>query len=358
MTALAQFRIGTKQIGDKQPCFVIAEAGINHNGSLRAAKKMVDVARKCCADAIKFQTFRAEAFISDRSVKYDYISRGRRKRESMFDMFKRCEFSEMEWREIKKYCNRRGILFLSTPSDESDLDYLLKLGIRAIKVGSDDLVNVPLLEYYAKARLPLILSTGMANLHEVRDAVRTVYAQHKKLALLHCVSAYPTGYHELNLRRMLSLRKHFPDVVIGFSDHSEGLEAAIAAVTLGAKIYERHFTLNHNCPGPDHRFSADPSELLAIVRAIRNTEQALGSGNIQPSPSERFSRKMFRRSLVAARNLSRGKILRAEMINIKRPGTGIMPKYFKKVLGMRVVRKIPKNTPLKFTYLERPKAQK
>jgi sialic acid synthase SpsE len=348
-----RIKIGNNRVSPHDPCLVIAEAGINHNGSLRLAKKMIETAKVCGADAIKFQTFSAERFISNRRVRYAYISRGRRVSEPMFDMFKRCEFAENQWRSLKEHCDRTKIIFMSTPSDEPDLDLLLRIGVPAIKVGSDDLINIPLLEYYAGKKLPMLLSTGMANAREIEDAVRMVRRRHVPLILLHCVSAYPANACELNLNKLKTFQRVYPDVPVGFSDHSEGLEAAMIAVSLGAKVYERHFTLSHSLPGPDHRFSADPRMLRATVTAIRHVESALGNGELGPVRCELRGRRLFRRSIVTVCGIPKGQILKAAMLDIKRPGTGIPPKYLRRVVGCVAKRSIPANVPLTFSDLVR-----
>lgn len=351
MTAL-KIKIGNKWVGGFAPCFIIAEAGINHNGDLALAKKMVDAALACGVDAVKFQTFTAADFIQDETIVYEYQSQGKKVKESMLKMFQRCEFTEAKWREIAAHCQKRGILFFSTPQDESNLELLLKIGVPAIKVGSDDMVNLPLLSAYSKKNLPMIISTGMAYLSEVEEAVATILENNRELVILHCVSSYPTPPNELNLRKMETLRKNFPQCVVGFSDHSLGTTAAIAAAALGAKVFEKHFTLDRNLPGPDHWFSSDPQELKELVAGIRASEEALGDPEIKPTVREVAMRKESHRSVVAARDIEKGEVLQRGDLILKRPGTGLPPKFLDQCIGKTAKVKIPKNGLLKPDFLK------
>lgn len=337
------FRIGRSKVGEGCPCFIIAEAGINHNGSLDTAKKMIRAAKACGADAVKFQTFKAEEFISDPKEMYSYKTCGKIIRESMYDMFKRYEFSPKVYKVISDYCKKTGITFFSTPQNISDLKILLDIGIPAIKVGSDDLVNLPLIEYYARQGLPVIISTGMAYLKEVEDAVRIVRRHNARLAILHCVSSYPAGFEEMNLARIAVLKSKFPDAIIGFSDHSMGVQASTAAAALGAKIIEKHFTLNKNMKGPDHSFSMDPQELSDLVKAVRNIEKALGTPEISPSKKEQKMRIACYRSLVAARDIRAGERLKASDLFAKRPGTGMLARDINLLINRKTKRAVKKD---------------
>lgn len=324
-----------KLIGKGEPCFIIAEAGINHNGEINTAKKMIDAAKECGASAVKFQTFTAKELVADEKLTYAYQSQGREVAESMAKIFERCEFSKEQWQEIADYCIQKNIIFFSTPQNVSNLNLLLEIGVPAIKVGSDDLVNLPLLDEYSKKGLPMIISAGMAYLKEVEDAVKTIKKNNQELIILHCVSSYPAESQDLNLRKILTLKKAFSDCVIGFSDHSEGATAAVVSVALGALVFEKHFTLNKNMPGPDQRFSADPDELKEIIKAIRTTEKALGSPVVQPTEREMEMRTLCHRSIVADRNIKKGEELTKGNTAAKRPGTGILAKFENQVLGKR-----------------------
>jgi len=335
--------IAGRKIGDKYSVFIIAEAGINHNGNVDIAKKMIDTAKNSGVDAIKFQTFKAEDFVSDEKQKYTYESRGKKVTESMLKMFERYEFNEQEWREIANYCKIKEIIFFSTPQNMPDLELLIKIGIPAIKVGSDDLVNLPLLENYSKKNLPMIISTGMAYESEIDEAIKTVEKNNKNIAILHCISTYPAEIKELNLAKITTLKQKYPNYIIGFSDHSQGILAAEISTALGAKIFEKHFTLDNNMEGPDHRFSANPIELKTIVEKIREVEKILGKSELGPTSEEIKMRKICHRSIVASKNITKNEILTQHNISLKRPGTGLPPKYFKEVLGKKAKKDIRKN---------------
>jgi N,N'-diacetyllegionaminate synthase len=323
-----------KFISEDAPCFIIAEAGINHNGNVALAKKMVDMAKEAGADAIKFQTFKASEFISDPHVKYTYYSQGKKIVESMLDMFTRYEFSRARWKEIINYCKTSEILFFTTPQNPSDLDFVLHLtNLPLIKVGSDDLTNIQLLERYASKNIPIIISAGMAYASEIEDAINAIrHAGNEEIVVLHCVSSYPADPSELNLRKMDAIKRCF-GVLVGFSDHSIGTSAAAAAVAMGANVIEKHLTLDKNSPGPDHWFSADPSEFSEMVKAVRFVERALGSSVLTPTEEEANMRTTCRRSIVAKRPLKKGSRIKRTDIAYKRPGTGIAPKFTDYIAG-------------------------
>jgi len=308
---------------------------------------MIDEAKKAGADAIKFQTFKASDFVSNKNEKYSYISKGKKVTESMLKMFERHEFNEKQWKEIANYCKSKKIIFFSTPQNITDLNLLLKIGIPAIKVGSDDLVNLPLLEEYSKKKLPMIISTGMGKELEIDEAVKTIEKNNKNLAILHCVSSYPTDLDDLNLNKIITLKKKYPKHIIGFSDHSQGIFAAEISVALGAKIFEKHFTLDKNMDGTDHRFSASPAEFKEIVQKIRNVEKALGKPDLKPTKKEEKMRKICHRSIVASKEILKNEKLTKQNITVKRPGTGLPPKYYKKILGKKAKKDIKKNDLIK-----------
>jgi len=338
-----------RYIGDDEPCFIVAEVGINHNGDVNSAKIMIDVAKKCGVDAVKFQTFKAEEFVSNPDETYTYKSQGREVTESMLEMFKRYEFSEREWKDIFSYCKNINIICFSTPQNPSDLDFLLKIDdLSIIKVGSDDLTNLELLKYYASKNKPMIISAGMAFISEIEDAVEIIREEgNNNLVVLHCISSYPTEAEEVNLRRMLTIRQAF-DVIVGFSDHTVGTIAATGAIALGAKVIEKHFTLDKNLPGPDHWFSSDPKELSLLVQVIRYTEKALGNYVIKPTSKEMKMRKIARRSIVAARDIKKGEIITPEALCVKRPGTGLPSKFINYILKKEAKINIKKNELITF----------
>ncbi len=350
---MKKVKIGKRWVGEEEPAYVVAEIGINHNGDVDLAKEMVEEARKCGLDAVKFQAFKAKEFVSDPSGTYTYGSRGRIVTESMFEMFRRYEFDEAEWKEVFGYCKNKNIEFFVTPQNPSDLDFILSIAdIPVIKVGSDDLTNLELLEYYAKKNKPLIISAGMAYISEIEDAVNTIRnTGNSDLIVLHCVSSYPADATEVNLKRMLTIKRAF-DVVVGFSDHTIGSTAALGAVVLGAKIIEKHFTMDKNLPGPDHWFSANPDEMRELVDGIRFIERALGSGVIEPTPKELEMRKIARRSIVAAKNIDKGDTITRNAVTFKRPGTGLTPKFINYIIGRKAKVDIKRNELITFDKIE------
>jgi len=326
-------RIGDRCIGPEQPVFVIAEAGVNHNGDVDLALKLVDAAAEAGADAVKFQTFKAERLVSPDAPKAAYQVETTGGGESQFDMLKRLELSEKAHWKILAHARQRGILMLSTPFDAESADFLDRLGLAAFKIGSGEITNLPLLAHIAAKGKPLILSTGMSWLAEVAEAVRTVRdAGARDLVLLHCLSNYPADPRDVNLRAMRTMADAF-GVPVGYSDHTVGNEVALAAVALGACVIEKHFTLDRSLPGPDHKASLEPAELTALVRGIRVVEQALGHGRKEPTAAEADTARVARKSLVMARDAQAGTVLTEDMVAIKRPGTGLPPATLKDVVG-------------------------
>lgn len=337
-----QFAVNaTRSIGGNAPVFIIAEAGINHNGNVEIAKKMIDTAAKCGADAIKFQTFKAEEFIADPKETYTYYSQGEKVTESMLEMFKRNEFSREDWKEIVEHCNKAGILFFTTPQNLSDLEFMQEITeLPLIKVGADDLTNLPLLKSYARKGIPMIISAGMAYLSEIEDAVAGIKGSgNPHLAVLYCVSSYPAAPEEVGMHKMKTIADAF-DVVTGFSDHTIGNEAAILATAFGAKIIEKHFTLDKSFAGPDHWFSSDPAELEQLIASIRKTELMMKGNIVAPSDNELMTRKACRRSIVASSLIREGEVITEEKITFKRPGTGLPPKMQEYVVGRRAKKDI------------------
>lgn len=314
-----------RAIGPGAPCFVIAEAGVNHNGDPRLAAELVAVAAAAGADAVKFQTFSADRLASASAAKAAYQQETTEASESQLEMLRRLELSPAAHRALVRQCRERGILFISTPFDELSADFLAELDVPLFKIPSGELTNLPYLAHVARLGRPMIVSTGMASLGEVETAVETL-EQHgdAPLALLHCVSNYPARPEDVNLRAMETMAAAF-GVPVGYSDHTLGNEVALAAVARGACIVEKHFTLDRALPGPDHRASSEPAELAALVSGIRRVEAALGDGRKRPASSEADTAAVARRSLVAARDLAAGSVLTEDTLTAKRPGTGLPP---------------------------------
>lgn len=319
--------------------FIIAEAGVNHNGSFSLAKKMIAAAKKAGADAVKFQTFKADNLATATAPKADY----QKKRDSgktQLDMLKKLELSDSEFMRLKAYCGKIGIMFLSTPFDMESAKFLDRIGMKAFKISSGDLTNIPLLSQVAKYKKPIILSTGMATMEEVKEAVEAVYsAGNRDLALLHCTSNYPTAQEDVNLLAMRTLKDRF-NIPVGYSDHTEGIDIPVAAVALGASIVEKHFTLDKKMSGPDNRISLEPKELKAMVASIRRIEKALGDGRKMPRSSEMKMRPVARKSIVSKVYISKGTRITSDMLTIKRPGTGLAPKYLNKIIGKKAKKDI------------------
>lgn len=341
---MQKIKVGERYIGDEEPVFIIAEAGVNHNGSLEMARQLVDVAAQAGADAVKFQIFKAEKVISPQAPKAVYQLQTTNTSESQLDMVKRLELSFDDFRELYACCQDRGILFMATPFDEDSADFLNELGMPVFKIGSGEITNWPFLEYAARKRKPIILSTGMSYLSEVDEAVRVIHdAGSDQLVLLHCVSNYPANPADANLRAMHTMATAF-GVPVGYSDHTLGIEVAIAAVALGACMIEKHFTLDRTLPGPDHQASLEPDELKTLVRGIRTVEVSLGHGRKEPAASEANTTAVARRSLVAAQDIPAGAVLTEDLIAIKRPGTGLSPAMRPYLIGRTARTTIPAGT--------------
>ena len=333
--------------------FIIAEIGINHNGDVNMAKKMIDEAKKCGVNAVKFQTFKAEEFITDKTLTYTYKSQGREITESQIDMFKRYEFNKDEWKSVFDYCDKVGILGFTTPQNKSDLDFILDItDLELLKVGSDDLTNLPLLEYYASKNIPMIISTGMSYEKEVAHAILTIKdAGCEDLTVLHCISSYPTEDKDVNMKKMLNIRDTF-DIRVGFSDHTIDHFSSVMAVSMGARVIEKHFTLDRDLPGPDHWFSSDPEEMKILVDNIRKAETILGSGELKPTEDELKMRKICRRSIVAGTDLIDGMSLTIDDLDFKRPGEGLPPSDVEKLVGKKVNKNIKRNQMIKLEDIE------
>jgi len=326
-------KIANRLIGEGEPCFIVAEAGVNHNGDVSLAKKLIDVAKEAGADAVKFQTFQAEGLVTKRAEKAPYQKETTGTRESQFEMLKSLELSQRDFRGLFVYSRKKGIIFLATPFDSESVDFLEGLGVPAFKVGSGEITNFPLLKHIARKRKPIILSTGMSTLGEIEEAVEAIIGEGvEEIILLHCVSSYPAKAEDMNLKAMETLRDKFK-LPVGLSDHSLGISIAIAAVALEACVIEKHFTLDKSLRGPDHQASLEPEELKQMVTAIRNVEKAMGNGVKRPAKDEEENKKVGRRSIVARVDIPRGIIISEDMLDIKRPGTGLEPKYLGEIIG-------------------------
>jgi N,N'-diacetyllegionaminate synthase len=315
--------------------FIIAEAGVNHNGSIEIAKKMIEVAKECGADAIKFQTFKAEKVISKYAPKAEYQKQTTGETDSQLEMVKKLELSFDDFVALKEYCDKLNIMFLSTPFDFESIDFLNDLGLEIFKIPSGEITNLPYLEKIGKLGKKVILSTGMADLGEIEDALDILTScgtKKEDITILHCNTEYPTPYEDVNLLAMLTIKEAFK-VKVGYSDHTLGIEIPIAAVALGASVIEKHFTLDKNMEGPDHKASLEPHELKAMIDAIRNIEKALGNGIKKPSKSELKNKDIARKSIVAKREIKKGEIFTEDNITVKRPGNGISPMRWYEVLG-------------------------
>jgi N,N'-diacetyllegionaminate synthase len=336
--------IGERRVGNGEPCFIIGEAGVNHNGSFELALELVDVAACAGCDAVKFQTFKPERVCSPHAPKADYQLQTTAAEESQLEMGKKLELPFEAFRELHRYCHEKGIIFLSTPFDYESVDFLDKLPVPAFKIPSGEITNLFLVEHIAGKGRPLIVSTGMAVLEEVSIAVETIRETgNQQMVLLQCVSNYPAQPSSVNLRAMRTLEDAF-GVAAGLSDHTVGTEIAFAAVALGACVIEKHFTLSQELPGPDHRASLEPAGLATLVQGIRNIESALGDGVKRPAAEELNTAAVARRSLVAAAFIPAGTALTVDLLDILRPGTGLPPSMRSKLVGRRALHDIGAGT--------------
>jgi N,N'-diacetyllegionaminate synthase len=337
--------IGQQVIGTGSQVFVVAEIGINHDGSVSQAQKLIDAAAASGADAVKFQSYRVDRLLIPSRDRYAQQGEGG---ESAYQMLRRCELSWEAQEKLKKHADERGILFLSTPFDEDSADFLDSLGVPVFKIASSDLTHVPLLRHVASKGKPILLSTGMSFLSEVADALHTLRsAGAREILLMHCISAYPVLPQHMNLRALQTLQSYF-ELSVGLSDHSEGILLSLVAVALGAVLLEKHFTLDKNASGPDHKASIDPHDLKQLVECLRNVEASLGDGRKRPSDIEEENRLFGRRSIVAAVDIRAQETIAPWMLAFKRPGSGLEPRYHEKVIGMTARRNIGKDTILQW----------
>lgn len=325
-----------------QHVLIIAEAGVNHNGSIEIAKKLVDKAVEAGVDIIKFQTFKAEKLVSKSAKQAEYQKKniGNHADDSQYNMLKKLELSEQDHQELMTYCKEKGIRFWSTAFDLDSIDFLHSLNLGLWKIPSGEITNYPYIKKIAQYHEPVILSTGMCEMSDITAAMNALQkngVQKNQITILHCNTEYPTPYEDVNLFAMQQIRKEF-DVAVGYSDHTKGIEVPIAAVALGASVIEKHFTLDRNMEGPDHKASLEPDELKAMVSAIRNIEKALGNGKKAVSESERKNIAIARKSIVAACPIKKGDVFTEQNLTVKRPGTGISPMRWEDVIGTTAIR--------------------
>jgi N-acetylneuraminate synthase len=329
-------RINNEIAGDDKPCYIIAEAGVNHNGDIDIAKQLIDATKTSGSNAIKFQTFNVDEGTPKNIPKVSYMKRGSSKDESMYELLKKYEFGLDEFIEIKKYCDKKKITFLSTPCDLKSLDILKFLDVDVYKIGSGDLTFIPLIREVAKTGKPVLISTGMPTLAEIEHAVTSVEkAGNNNIILLQCTTNYPLAYCDVNLNVIKTLQSAF-GYPVGFSDHTPGIEVSIAAVAMGARVIEKHITLDKTMKGPDHSSSLEPYEMKLLVNSIRNVESALGSTVKKPTKTEIEIAQIVRKSIVALKPIKRGEVLDSTNVGIMKPGLGLSPKYLNEVLGKKI----------------------
>jgi len=350
-TGTKSVRIGDKVVGGDAPCFIIAEAGVNHNGDINLAKKLVDAAKNAGADAVKFQTFKAEDIVTRTAEKAAYQKKTTGTKETQYEMLKKLELSEKDHIELKRYADKQGIIFLSTPYDTQSIDFLFNLGVPAFKVSSADITNKPLLAYIAGKKIPVILSTGMSTLGEVEFALKVLLPKNNKIILTHCTFNYPARMEDVNLKAMATMEQAF-HLPVGYSDHTPGIEVALAAVAMGAALLEKHFTTDRRLPGPDHSASLEPDELADLLVKVRHVEKAMGTPVKRPSGEEAANRNISRRSVVAAVDIPAGRKITAPMLSAKRPGSGISPMDMEQLIGRKVKVALKKDRLIKWTDLK------
>ena len=313
-----------------QKVFIIAEAGVNHNGSLELAKLMADKSVEAGVDCIKFQTFKSENLVNKEAKKAEYQINNTGSNDSQYSMLKKLELSYSDFSELKSYCDKKGIMFLSTPFDLESIDFLADLGMKIFKVPSGEITNLPYLRKINSYKKEVILSTGMANLEEIQDALNIL--KDCKVTLLHCTTEYPCPYDSVNMNAMLTIREKF-NLPVGYSDHTQGIEIPVMAVSMGAKVIEKHFTLDKTMEGPDHKASLEPDELKKMVSSIRNVEKAFGTGEKAPQEAEKKNIEIARKSIVAKCDIQKGEIFTEQNLTCKRPASGISPMKWDEIIG-------------------------
>lgn len=328
--------------------FIIAEAGVNHNGNIELAKKLIDIAVEAKVDAVKFQTFKTENLVSKSAKKAEYQEKTTSKDESQFEMLKKLELDLETHKILMTYCREKKIMFLSTAFDLESIDVLNNLGIEIFKIPSGEITNYPYLKKIGMLRKKVILSTGMSHVEEIEEAIKVLNENGTDdITVLHCNTEYPTPMEDVNLNAMKTIKKIL-NIEVGYSDHTSGIEVPIAAVAMGAKVIEKHFTLDKNMEGPDHKASLEPNELKEMVNSIRNIEKALGNGIKKPSNSEMKNLNMARKSIIAKKLIKKGEIFTEDNLTCKRPGDGISPMRWKDVIGKIARKKFDEDEQIKF----------
>ncbi len=345
-------KIGNKEIGKDQPCFIIAEAGVNHNGDVNLALKLIKEAAKTGADCVKFQTFKADRVVTKSSPKASYQLKVTDQAESQLDMLKKLELSYEHYIQIVDHAKKCGIKILSTPYSEPDADFLEELGFDAFKVASGQLIEISFLRYLAKKNCPIILSTGMGTMSEIARAVEVIRESgNEQVIVLQCTTNYPSLMEEANVKAMITMKEAFK-VVVGYSDHVPENHATLSAVALGASVVEKHFTLDKNMPGPDHSSSLDVVEFTALVSDIRKVEAALGSGVKEPTEVEKENARGMRRSIVASAELKKGTVLTFDNLCFKRPADGLNPALIDHFVGKKLIQDLTQNQQLEFGHID------
>lgn len=340
--------LGNRKVGKNFPTYIVAEIGINHNGNMDLAKKTIIAAKEAGADSVKFQNYRTEDFVPIKNLEYEYFSEGKKFKEFQYDLFKKYELNDEQIIELKKFCDANKIDFHSTPTNTQGVDLLKRIGVSVLKNGSDYLTNIDLIKYMGKSGLPTVLSTGMALISEIDEAVSAFRSTgNNKLLLLNCTSCYPTLAEDIHLKKIKTLRDVFR-VVSGFSDHSDGPWAAVGSIIYGAAWIEKHFTLDKNLPGPDHIFSSDPKQFSKLVEGVRYMEKAIGNKSLGPTSNENNSRKNFRLCCCAAKDLEKGYVLTVEDLSCFRAGIedGIPIKNLQYIVGRKLKQNVAMGMPL------------
>lgn len=346
-------KIDEKKIGDDFPCFTIAEAGANHDGNIEKAFKLIDAAITANSDSVKFQTYKAEKLVTKTAPKY---WKDGKENETQFDVFKKLDhLTDDEWKQIFEYANNKDFICFSTPFDEKSVDLLYKFDIPAFKIASADITHMPLIKYIAKKKLPIFISTGMANDMEIKDAINTIENEgNHDIVIMHCITAYPTKSEDANLEMIRTLKQNFPDYVIGYSDHTLGTLIPTLSIVYGAKCLEKHFTFDSKlAESPDHRLSLDQLGFEEMVKQLRIAESSKGNFKRVIFDSEKEAVKFARRSIVSTQKLTKGTILMKDMLVIKRPGTGISPKFLDKIIGMNIINDVEGDVPLQWSNISR-----
>jgi N,N'-diacetyllegionaminate synthase len=340
-------RIGKKEIGANKPVFIIAEAGVNHNGDIQLAKKLIEAAKYAGADAVKFQTFKTEEVVSQKTRLVPYQKEFAKGCRTQFDMLKVLELTDQDHRELMSFARAMGIVLISTPGDFASVELLDKLGVLLFKIGSDDLTNVPLLKLVASKGKPILLSTGMSTLAEVKEAVRVIHGVKRvPLVVMHATTEYPCPLKDVNMRALSTIKDAF-GFPVGYSDHTAGVSASMAAVSRGASVIEKHLTIDRTLPGPDHTSSYEPEEFKIFVKLIRETEECLGSAEKAPTAVEKRDINCIRKSITVKVDLPKGAVLKKEHLAIKRPQAGLLPKEYFRIIGRKLKKSVKRDTPIK-----------